>query len=291
MSTRLGIPHLDLDQTLGCGQTFRWRRTGDGVWRGPIGDRLVTVRVDGDRLYADSTPDCGDLRARVLTYFRGGDDVARIQRELSKDPVIARGARAVRGLRIVKMDEWECLASYTLATYANIPRISGMIERLAANHGDPIADGVHAFPTIEQMREVPVDGLRACGLGYRAEYLAGICEEVGEDDIDDMRRMTDAELRGALLELPGVGDKVADCVALFGFGRLSAFPIDVWMERALVRLYGVKGSYPKLREFAAQRFGRYAGYAQEYLYYNERGLSRNGGCVFTRQGGSSDRTP
>lgn len=291
MSARLKIPRIDLDQTLGCGQTFRWRRGVDGTWRGPIGDCLVALRTSGQWLHADGDPKRGDLKARVGTYLRGGDDIAEVQSELSKDPIMARGAGAVAGLRIVKMGEWECLASYALATYANVPRISHMIEELASRYGDPIAEGVHAFPSVERMREASVAELRRCGLGYRAEYLAGICQAVDEGRLAEMRAMPDDELRDALLELPGVGEKVADCVSLFGFGRLGAFPIDVWMQRALLRLYGVKGSYSRLREFATERFGGYAGYAQEYLYYNERTLSRSGGCAFTRRGASSGRTP
>jgi N-glycosylase/DNA lyase len=291
MSTKVRIPHIDLDQTLGCGQTFRWRRAGDGTWRGPIGDCLVTLRASGQWVHADATPKRRDLKARVSTYLRAGDDVGEVQSALSRDPVMAKGAAAVEGLRIVKMDEWECLASYALATYANVPRISRMIEGLATRYGDPIAEGVHAFPTIAQMRGASLGELRGCGLGYRAEYLAEMCGRVDDARLAEMRGMPDEELREALLELPGVGEKVADCVSLFGFGRLSAFPIDVWMQRALLRLYGVKGSYSRLRDFAAGKFGGYAGYAQEYLYYNERTLNRGEGCVFTRRGVSSGRTP
>lgn len=291
MTVRLSLPHIDLDQTLGCGQTFRWKRDAEGSWRGPIGDCLVTLRPGAKWILAEATPGRKDLRTRVSTYLRAGDDIAEVQAELSRDPVIARGAKAMTGLRIVKMDEWECLASYALATYANVPRISKMIDALATEYGDPIVDGVHAFPTIDQMREASVSELRGCGLGYRAEYLAGISQAVDEERLDQMRCMPDSELRETLLGLPGVGEKVADCVSLFGFGRLGAFPIDVWMQRALLRLYGIKGSYSRLHEFATERFGGYAGYAQEYLYYNERTLSRSGGCAFTRRGASSGRTP
>ena len=291
MSTRLQVPHLDLDLTLGCGQTFRWQRLDSGTWRGPIGDCLVTLSRKGDRLHADSAPQRDDLRRRVSTYLRVDDDIGRIQAELADDPVMTRGMGALKGLRLVKMDEWECLMSYVLATFANIPRISRMIDMVASRYGEPVAEGVHAFPTIDQLGCASIDELRSCGLGYRAEYVAGICQIVDERRLDTMRRMPDHALRAALMELPGVGDKVADCVSLFGFGRLRSFPIDVWMERALSRLYGVEGSYLTLRSFAAERFGAYAGYAQEYLYHNERVLSRRGGCVFTRPGGSSGRTP
>lgn len=291
MSTRLRVPHLDLDQTLGCGQTFRWRRQDVDTWQGPIGDHLVTLRRSGQWLYADSIPSEEDLSFRVSTHLRADDDIVAIHEGLSKDPVMATGVEALKGLRLVKMDEWECLVSYVLATFANIPRISKMVERLSSEYGDRITNEVHAFPTIDQLREASVDQLRACGLGYRAEHVVGVCRLMDERRLDRMRNMPDHGLREALLELPGVGDKVADCVSLFGFGRLSAFPVDVWMERALSRLYGIEGSYRRLRMFAAERFGANAGYAQEYMYYNERVLSGKGMCVFTRQGDSSDRTP
>jgi N-glycosylase/DNA lyase len=291
MSVRLKIRHLDLDQTLGCGQAFRWRRADPGTWSGPIGDCVATLRREGQWLHGDAVPGRPDLRRRVSAYLRTGDDIGRVHAGLSEDPVMARGLEAVQGLRIVKMDEWECLISYVLATFANIPRIAGMIERLATRYGDPIDGRTHGFPDSEHLRAASASELRSCGLGYRAEYIASICKAVDRHRLAEMRRMSDPDLRDALLGLPGVGNKVADCVSLFGFGRLTAFPIDVWVERALARLYGVRGPYDTLRDFAEERFGEYAGYAQEYLFYNERVLSGSGGCVFTRRGGSSGRTP
>lgn len=291
MSMKLRVSRLDLRQTLGCGQTFRWDELEEGVWRGPVGDALVTLRSDGEWLRAESMPDVPDLRARVREYLRVDDDTERILRELSNDPVLARGVESVSGLRLVKMDEWECLASYILATFTNIGRIRKMIERISSRYGEPITEGVWAFPGVGRLAEASVRELEALGLGYRAEYLARTCEVMDDNRLGRMRRMRDEDLRDELLSLSGVGDKVADCVSLFGFGRLTAFPIDVWMKRALARLYGEEGSYRQLRRFASERFGAYAGYAQEYLYYNERVLSGAGGCVFTRRGGSSGRTP
>lgn len=291
MSLTIDIPHLDLDQTLGCGQTFRWRRDDDGTWRGPIGDCVVTLEVRGGELRARSTPSRRGLPRRVSTYLRAGDDIGRIQASISEDEVLARGLRELKGLRLVKMDEWECLLSYVLATYANIPRIKRMIENLACRYGDVIDGDVHEFPDIGQMRAASVKDLESCGLGYRAKHVERLCRLVDDEGLDSMRRMRYEDLRERLLELPGVGDKVADCVALFGFGRLEAFPIDVWIERGLLRLYGVRGSYSRLRRFAQERFGGYAGYAQEYIYLNERVFARQGGCLFRRRDGSSGRTP
>ena len=276
------IQHLDLAQTLGCGQTFRWKPLVDGSWKGPLGDQLITLSRSTQGLRIEAVP--GGRRAvdLVTAHIRAADDIPAIQRMLSKDPVIAKGAPEVRGLRIVKIDEWECLVSFMLATYANIPRISKMIETLADRYGEEIAEGVHTFPSIERMNSVSERELANCGLGYRAKYVHEVSRVVDPDSLSMSKKLNYTDLRERLKGLPGVGDKVADCVCLFGFGRLESFPIDVWIERALARLYHKRGTYKMLREFASQRFGQYAGYAQEYLYYNERAHAPDGSCVFSQ---------
>ena len=283
MRIELEIAPLDLDQTLGCGQTFRWRRMIDGSWRGPLDEQLVTLSVHGKKLSAEAVPGGRRVRDLVRTHLRADDDIAQIQRSLARDPILKRGMEGVRGLRIVKMEEWECLVSFVLATYANIPRISKMIENLSALYGSPVTETVRAFPTRERLSTVSKGSLAKCGLGYRAGYLHELCRVVDDDFIDDLKRLPYEGLREKLKGLPGVGDKVADCVCLFGFGRLEAFPIDVWMERALERLYRRKGPYNRLRTFAAERFGKYAGYAQEYMYFNERSKAAGGSCMFSHE--------
>ncbi len=277
------IAPLDLDITLGCGQTFRWRRREDGAWQGVLGDQLVSLAMGAYGLVVDSSPGRHDVEAMVREYLRAEDDIAKIQRRLGRDAVLARGMREVKGLRIVKMDEWECLVSYLLATYANIPRIARMIESVSSTWGAQIADRVHEFPSRDDLSGASESELKRCGLGYRARYVRELCDAVDMSSMRRFRRLGYEDLREALKELPGVGDKVADCVCLFGFGRLEAFPIDVWMERALARLYKAKGSYRKLRMFALEKFGPFAGYAQEYLYYNERLRAPDGTCVFSHK--------
>lgn len=281
MTYEVRIHPLDLTQTLSCGQTFRWRPVGDS-WAGVLGRHLFTLRQRGHVVEVDAKPAARGVVSLVKHHLRAGDDIGAIQRRLSRDPVLARGMEGVRGLRIVKIDEWESLVSFLLATYANIPRITKMVETLSSEFGEEIAGGVHAFPDMKRLGEASERDLLRCGLGYRAKYLAALSSSVTERDIHRMKRMSFEDLRQALTELPGVGHKVADCVSLFGFGRLEAFPIDVWMERALARLYGVRGSYERLRGFASDRFGEYAGYAQEYLYFNERSCAPRGSCMFSR---------
>ncbi len=281
MRFELEIATLDLDLTLGCGQTFRWRRQQDGSWKGVLGRDVVVLRKSGARIEGEATPGRKDIETRTETFLRAGDDLRRIQRRLRKDPVIAPGIQQMRGLRIVKLDEWECLISYILATFANIPRIMKMVDAVATEFGPRISPGVHAFPERAVLAKASRAELARLGLGYRAKYVLEACREMDEGRLNDMMRMPYEELRSGLIDLPGVGEKVADCVSLFGFGRLESFPIDVWIERALSRLYGQKGSYADLRRFASGRFGPYAGYAQEYLFHNERTRGKTGVCAFS----------
>jgi N-glycosylase/DNA lyase len=282
MRLELDIEPLDLDLTLGCGQTFRWKPREDGSWVGPLDNQLITLEQSGSRLFIEAVPGGRGVRELVETHLRKEDDVRKVRKALRKDPVLAPGLGKFSGLRIVKLGEWECLCSFALATYANIPRISKMIETLASRFGKKITGNVNAFPTIEEMKRASIGELSKCGLGYRAQYIHDMSQMLDSERISMLTRLGYEELRTELIELPGVGDKVADCVALFGFGQLEAFPIDVWMKRALERLYGQTGNYGKLRAFAQARFGPCAGYAQEYLYYNERAQASKGACVFSK---------
>jgi len=245
--------------------------------------QLVTLSQSGSKLFVEAVPGGRGVRELVETHLRKWDDVENVRKSLSKDPVLAPGLDRFSGLRIVKLEEWECLCSFALATYANIPRISKMIETLASRFGKKITGNIHAFPTIERMKRASMAELSGCGLGYRARYIHDLSQVLDRDRIESLKRLGYEDLRSELMELPGVGDKVADCVALFGFGKLEAFPIDVWMMRALERLYGQTGNYGKLRAFAHARFGPCAGYAQEYLYFNERARASKGACAFSKR--------
>lgn len=243
----------------------------------------MTLLHKDSTLIAEAVPGGDGIEAMTANLLRAKDDIPRIQRELRKDSTLAPGIARMKGLRIVKLDEWECLVSYILATYANIPRIMKMVDAVAHGYGRKIAPGTHAFPTRRMLAKASVGELAKLGLGYRAKYVHQACRTIDDRILEDMIKRPYEELRTELIELPGVGEKVADCVSLFGFGRLEAFPIDVWMERALKRLYGQKGSYAKLRHFASERFGQYAGYAQEYLFHNERMRGRTGACAFSEK--------
>lgn len=279
MIQSLDAPDFDLRHTLESGQTFRWRRAGEG-YLGVVGGGLVEIAQDGPRLrYRASDP--ATLNDAWLTrYFALDLNLPAILRDIDRDVHIHEAVRRYRGLRLIRQEPWECLASYICSSFNNIRRIEGMIERLAQRFGAPVSlDGRigHTFPSAQAIAEAPLETLTALGLGFRAAYLRQTAQRIvaGGVDVASLRLLPYEEAKATLLSLPGVGDKVADCILLFSQGQMQAFPIDVWMERAL-RFYFRRRLPPRrrLHAFARRHFGAYAGYAQQYLFHYLRCKTR-----------------
>jgi N-glycosylase/DNA lyase len=259
----MDLGRIDLEHTLSCGQAFRWKRSGD-AWLGVVEGRSVRLQQKGRRVEVETDlPD-----GRLESYFRADDDYEAIIKEVSKEAYVASLARRFAGLRLLRQDPWECSASYILATFSNIPRIKGMIERICSLYGEEIEPGLHAFP---RPRSIAANEGRAktCGLGFRCQRFVDFAKRVerGEVDFPALRGLSYQEAHRSLVGLEGIGDKVADCVALFSLDHLEAFPIDVRIGRTLKERYGAAGSYKKLSAFARGHFGPYAGYSQEFIYY------------------------
>lgn len=261
----MDLGEIDLDHTLGCGQVFRWRNEG-GVWSGVVDGRLVKLSQRGKRIEAETElPE-----KRLSSYFRADDDVDAILQDISRDAYVRSLVKRYRGLRLIRQDPWECSASYILATYSNIPRIKTMIERVCRTYGTEAEPGVHAFPTARQIIE-DRRGAESCGLGFRCARFVAFARQVeeGRADFEGLIAASYEDSHAELVALEGIGDKVADCIAVFSLDHLDAFPIDVRIKRALAERYGASGSYKKVSQFARRHFGRYCGYSQEYIYYAE----------------------
>lgn len=258
------VPLFHLGYTLDSGQVFRWSRDREW-WRGVVGERSLSLRQEGDELIVRGDGDETFLRS----YFRLDDDLEAIYRDISRDECIASMIERFRGMRLIRQDVWECSASYLLASYANVPRIRMMIESVCRTHGRRLPDGGHAFPTPEELAEG--GDMTVCRLGYRADWLRCYARSVrdGEFDLEKLRALDYEGSVRYLKTVRGIGDKVADCIALFSLDHLQACPVDVRIARAMKERYGVSGSYRKVSEHARRHFGRFAGYAQEYLYLAE----------------------
>jgi len=253
---------VSLDPTLGCGQAHRWKKK-DGLWEGVLGDRIITLKEESDGFECSGTTD----RRMMLDYFRDDDDLEEIYREISLDPVVSGLVERHRGLRILRQEPWECTATYLLATNANVKRIGTMVDNVCREFGKDLG-GRFSFPRPREILNCPGNVCR-CGLGYRDVRLTGLARmaDEGELDLEGLRKAGYRECVETLKTVKGIGDKVADCIALFSYGHLEAFPIDARIKKQLSRLYGIEGNYAKVSETARKRFGRYGGYAQEFLYH------------------------
>ena len=272
---------LDLPLTLESGQAFRWHNDG-GVWSGFIERRLLTLERDDAGLHVTFDPQAHpDADRAVRAYFRLDDDLPGIYAQLCEDERLAAAVRQHWGLRILRQDPWECLIAFICSQNSNIPRIAGTQERLASTLGEEATLGPltrRAFPSPETLASAGEQRLRELGLGYRARYVAGTAEVVaaGHLDLPALRNAPYDDAKVALLALPGVGEKVADCVLLFALDKLDAAPIDRWVRRALEDWYlnGQRLSYQALWAWTRDAFGPNAGYAQQYLFFRRRESAR-----------------
>lgn len=264
-------PDFNLSETLRSGQVFRWIERSPGSFSGWIGSNPVEISQRDLQLTFHGTTSEG-----VEHFFSLDLDLAVMAGRIDVDEVIHSALGRHWGLRVVRQDPWECLASFILSSYNNIPRLCGMLDCLARQFGS----GRVAFPTPEALTQISERALRACGLGYRAPYLRKAAERVasGRADLGGWRELEDDALREKLLAIPGVGEKVVECVMLFAYGRTSAFPVDVWIGRAMRRWYfrGRKVTDRRIREFARRHFGAFCGWAQQYLYCAARAANRAG---------------
>ena len=268
---------LDLASTLESGQAHRWRREGQWYYSVIFG-RLVQIRQDVLGVEFHCTPGSENALAPLLNdYLRLEDDLPSIYEEISKDGRIAGAIEKYRGLRLLRLDPWECLVSFICSANSNIPRIGATMETLSESFGHPLKLKGHVrytFPTPEDLAEAGEKRLRELKLGFRAKYVAHASRRVADGALDLMalREAPYLEAKEVLTSLPGVGEKVADCVLIFSLNKLEAFPIDRWVRRAVEEWYlgGQRLNYARLREWAVGYFGPYAGYAQQYLFHGKR---------------------
>jgi N-glycosylase/DNA lyase len=269
-------PETDLALTLGCGQVFHWRREG-AAWTGAIGEVPVRIEQRGGEVLV--TP---GVEATVRDYFALNHPLAEIYASFPSDDAMRAALAACRGLRIVRQPVWECVATFITSAMKQVAHIAQISHLLRERYGGEVAPGIFSYPSPERLAALSEADLRECRLGFRAKNLLGAARMVASGEVDLVRvaALPDGEAHAELCRLPGVGAKVANCALLFGFGRLAAFPIDVWIERVLRQLYFQrkrKVTAQRLREFSAVYFGPYGGYAQQYLFHHARTTWPRGG--------------
>ena len=284
----LPVRDYDLAATLNSGQVFRWQFE-DGSWTGVIGRHPVRLAPTLDGIRAETVgPFAGWQWLR--DYLQTDMDLASVLQSFPDDQPMRDAVAACRGLRLLRQDPWECLASFILSSTKQIVQIRQIVARLCEQFGEPLdscsveplarlnsATGrtlQFAFPTPQRLAAATEAELRACKMGFRAPHLLAAARRIagGQLDLERLRQLPAAEARQELMSLRGVGGKIADCVLLFAYGFDGVFPVDVWVERALRELYFPRRRVgdKRLRQFATTHFGPRAGYAQQYLFHYMR---------------------
>ena len=254
---------LDLEKTFECGQCFRWNADGDGVYRGVAYGHGARLWQQGDGVYIHTDMDADFWRG----YFDLERDYEEISRSFLDDGYLQRCTEYGMGIRILRQEPWEALCSFIISQCNNIKRIKGIVERLCELFGEPLEfDGrrFYSFPSAERLSSLTVTDLAPLRCGYRAEYIINAAAAVtaGTLELEALIAADWVTAKKKLMSLKGIGEKVANCVVLFGLYHMEAFPVDVWIKRAL------KEHFPP--SFRPESLGDFAGLAQQYIFYYAR---------------------
>lgn len=259
-------PHFDLRAIMNSGQSFRLRETAPGMFELVAFGRLLRIETTPNGGYAFAC-DAEEFDRLWRPYFDLDEDYGRFLAAIpSEDAFLSAAAAYGQGIRILRQDAFEMLITFIISQRKSISAIRTSVEMLCEAYGEPLAEApAHfAFPTPQALAAQGEDGLRRCALGYRCGYIQAAARMVAEGalDLHAIAALDDDALLAELLRVPGVGVKVANCVMLFGYHRIAAFPRDVWINRVIDRHYG--GDFP------LERYAGFAGVVQQYMFYHGR---------------------
>lgn len=268
----------DFCETLDGGQSFTWdnfdadKNKFDAAYEGVFGGRALRVALDksGNVHFSSPVDKYEGAGNELFEYLDASTDYAPIRIALEKtgDANIRKALKIWPTLRILRQSPAEAIICFICSSSKRIIQIKQCVRFLSEKLGQPAGGGRHALPSFSDIAAAPDDTLRDCKLGFRSAYLKKSALKIISDGFnpDSLREMPYSDAKKYLLSLSGIGDKVADCILLFGAYRLEAFPVDTWIRQAMTNLYSTPQNPDKIREFAAERFGRYAGFAQQLIF-------------------------
>lgn len=265
---KISSEYLDMRKIADSGQVFRFNKTDDGSYDLIANNKHLRIQklIDNKDINTYEL-DCSeeDYNKIWKDYFDIDTDYSIYTDDLDENDVyLQKACEYSKGIRILRQDKWEMLVSFIISQRKSIPAIKSSIEKMAVNLGEEIDDRIYAFPKAQEILSADDTVLESCGLGYRLPYIRAAARDVIENGVDlyDSDNLSDEELLEKLKEFKGVGVKVANCVLLFGYHRIGAFPIDVWVEKILNNHYD--GTFPM------ERYKGYAGVLQQYMFFYER---------------------
>ena len=269
------ISDFELRDIFECGQCFRWNKEEDGSYTGVIKSGVINVKKEDEKIvFSGQTSE--DLEKVCKKYFDLDRNYSEIKEIISiDDENMKKAIKYGNGIRILNQDSWEMLISYIISAANNIPRISKTIENLARKFGKSVnmnGNTYYMFPTPEELEKATMEDLRECNLGFRDKYVYNATRMVldGTLNLEKLGQLQYESAKKQLMQVPGVGAKVADCILLFSMGKSEAFPVDTWIKKIMNELYVDSANVNRINQYAAERFGKYAGIAQQYLFYYKR---------------------
>ncbi|MBQ8014684.1 MAG: DNA-3-methyladenine glycosylase 2 family protein [Clostridia bacterium] len=258
----LNIPCFDLARTLDCGQAFRWVQTGENEWHGVAYSKPLTLRQTESGIEFVGT-DKEDFENIWLPYFDLERDYEALCERFKQDEYLEKAVTECSGIRVLRQEPWEAICSFIISANNNIPRIKGIIDRLCRLLGEPLGNDDYSFPCAAKIAEAGIEALAPIRAGFRAKYIIDAAQKVAGGEID-FEKIFSSDLetgRDELIKIKGVGEKVAQCALLYGFGKADAFPIDVWVRRIMQEMY--PDGLPECVNGAR-------GIAQQYLFHWRR---------------------
>ncbi len=275
------VMNFNIKQILECGQCFRWEKINDEDYIIIAYGRVIEVIQNGDKVTILNSNE-EDFKNIWLSYFDLERDYGKIKEELSKDEILKKSVDYGYGIRLLNQEPFELLISFIISARNSIPSIKKTIKKISERWGKEIdykGEKFYTFPTPEMLKDATEDEIRETGASFRSKYIVDTVARVNEDldneeglyNLDRISSLTDDECHSALQEFKGVGAKVSDCIMLFSMSKYSAFPVDVWVKRAMMHFYNAEeGSLNKIRIFARDKFKDLSGFAQQYLFYYAR---------------------
>lgn len=275
------VRNFDLAHVFDCGQCFRWNKQNNGNYIGVALGRVIEIEKNNGDLYIYNTTE-EEFREIWASYFDLYRDYSSIKEILSEDPLLQKAVDFGHGIRLLQQEEFELTISFIISSNNRIPMIKRAIERISEKWGNEIiykGNKYYTFPTIDSLKDATEEDLQNCGVGFRAKYIADTVKNVYESNkgqnkqfnLQTIKKLNDDDCHKALQTFMGIGPKVADCIMLFSMEKYTAFPVDVWVKKAMIYFYMAPDvSLKKIREFGREKFGELSGFAQQYLFYYAR---------------------
>ena len=266
---------IDVDNSINSGQVFLWEKDGTD-WYGINGQDILKINKNGV---------IKSIRNSKTDFFRNNDNMQEIIKSISKDKTVKKAVKEYEGLRIFKQDPFQCMISFIISSNSNIQKIKSSLEKITRKFGTKVkieGKEFFVFPKPEKIGNASINEIKACGVGYRASFVKEAAKMVTLKKInfEYLEKCDYNEAKKNICSVPGIGNKVADCIMLFSLNKLQAFPLDTWMIKILEKYYSkefkietktiTQKQYELLHEKIVNYFGPYCGYAQQYLFKMER---------------------